>query len=94
MRAYILAQINIHDRKEYELYLDGFDEIFARYHGMVLAVDEKPVVLEGEWPYRRTVLMSFRNEEDARNWYHSPEYQEIAKHRRKATVGNIVMVKR
>ena len=94
MSVYIIAQINVRDRKEYEIYIDGFDEIFSRHKGILMAVDEEPLVLEGEWPYKRTVLMTFRSEEDARKWYESPEYQELAAHRRKSSDGNIVMIKR
>lgn len=94
MSVYIIAQIKIHDRKEYEIYENGFDEIFAKYKGMLMAVDESTEILEGEWPYTRTVLITFRREEDARAWFNSSEYQELAKHRRNASDGNIVMVRR
>lgn len=94
MSVYIIAQISIHDREEYDIYENGFDEIFSKYKGMLMAVDEETVVLEGEWPFTRTVLMTFRSEEDARRWFESEEYQKLAVHRRNASKGNIVMVKR
>ena len=47
MRCYFVARITINDRDTYQEYLDGFDEIFTNYKGMVLAVDEEPEVLEG-----------------------------------------------
>jgi len=84
----------INDREEYRVYEEGFDEIFEKYKGIVVAIDENPVVLEGEWPYIRTVLIRFPNEEEARKWYESPEYQKLAEHRRRASTGNIVLIKR
>ena len=68
MSCYFIAQIEIHDRDEYQQYLDGFDEVFEKYKGMIMAVDEEPVVLEGEWPFTRTVLIRFPDENEARRW--------------------------
>jgi uncharacterized protein (DUF1330 family) len=59
MTVYVVALLDITDRQEYGLYGDGFMEIFSRYGGQVLAVDESPTVVEGEWPHTRTVLLSF-----------------------------------
>jgi uncharacterized protein (DUF1330 family) len=94
MSCYFVAQIKINDREEYKKYEDGFDEIFAGYKGMVVLVDEDPVVLEGSWPYTRTVLIRFPDEEEARRWYESSEYRKLAQHRLKAAECNIVLVKR
>ena len=94
MNCYLVAQINIHDHQEYQKYLDGFDQIFSKYKGLVMAADENPKILEGQWPYSRTVLMRFPNEEDARRWYQSSEYQELVKHRHRASEANIILVTR
>ena len=42
MTAYVLAQINIHDRSRYGDYEAGFMAIFAKYQGNLLSVDEAP----------------------------------------------------
>ena len=94
MSCYIIALITIRDRAEYQKYLDGFDSIFSTYKGIVVAVDEEPTVFEGEWPYTRTVLIRFPNEEEARRWYDSDEYRKLAEHRHGAADSNIVMIKR
>ena len=49
MSSYFVAQINVHDYQEYEKYLESFDDIFSRYKGEYLAIDESPTLLEGEW---------------------------------------------
>ena len=90
--VYLIAQIRIHDRAEYEKYAAGFPAVFARHRGELLAVSEDPVVVEGEWPYTRTVLIRFPSADDARGWYDSPEYQEIARHRFRASSANAVIV--
>lgn len=81
MSVYFIANIKIHDAQEYEKYLNGCDEVFAKYKGEYLAVDESPVVLEGEWNYTKVVLIRFANDADLRQWYESDEYQQILKHR-------------
>jgi uncharacterized protein (DUF1330 family) len=92
MAVYIIAQIEIHDGAEYERYQAGFLDVFARYKGELLVVSENPVVVEGEWPYTRTVLIRFPSQDEARRWYESPEYQAIAQHRFRASRANAVLV--
>jgi uncharacterized protein (DUF1330 family) len=92
MAVYIIAQINIHDRAEYEKYSAGFLDVFARHSGELLVVSEEPTVVEGEWPYTRTVLIRFPSADEARRWYESPEYQAIAQHRFRAAKTNAVLV--
>lgn len=92
--CYFIATIMIHDRDEYQKYLDGFDPIFEKYKGMIMAVEEEPVVLEGVWPFTRTVLIRFSSEEEARRWYESPEYEALKRHRLAASDANIVLVRR
>jgi uncharacterized protein (DUF1330 family) len=92
MAVYIIAQINIRDRAEYDKYSDGFLAVFSRYGGELLVVSENPVVVEGEWPYTRTVVIRFPSAEEAQRWYSSPEYQKIAEHRFRASTANAVIV--
>ena len=92
MAVYIIAQIRIHDRAAYDQYSAGFLEVFARYQGQLLVVSEDPVVVEGEWPYTRTVVMRFPSADEARRWYASPEYQAIAQHRFRGATTNAVIV--
>ena len=91
MAVYIIAQIDIHDRAEYDKYQAGFLEIFSLYAGKLLVVSEDAQVVEGEWPYTRTVLIRFPSAEEARRWYEAPEYQALAQHRFRASRANVVM---
>jgi uncharacterized protein (DUF1330 family) len=92
MKCFFIAQINIHDQAEYDEYLAGFDQVFDRFRGEVLAVDDNSTTLEGNWPYRRTVLIQFPDKREALRWYHSTDYQKLAKHRWQAASANIVLV--
>jgi uncharacterized protein (DUF1330 family) len=92
MSVYIIAQIDIRDRDTYAKYQAGFAEVFEKYDGELLVVDDAAQVVEGEWPYSRTVVIRFPNADEAARWYGSPEYQAIAKHRLAASQANAVIV--
>jgi len=93
MPVYLIAQLNIHDRDTYAKYGSGFMEIFLRYGGRLLSVDEAPKVIEGEWGYTRTVLLEFPSEDQALSWYRSGEYQDLSQHRRAASDANLVLIR-
>ena len=92
MGVYVVAQIHIHDREAYARYEAGFMAIFAQYGGEMLAVDEAPVTLEGEWNHTRTVIIRFDHSADARAWYDSDAYQDLARHRWDGSSADIAIV--
>ncbi len=92
MAAYFVAQININDFQEYQKYLDKYDDVFLKYKGEVLVVDDKPEILEGDWNYFRFVLIKFPSKKELKNWYLSPEYQNIAKYRYNSSKADIIVV--
>jgi len=93
MAYYFTAQIKIHDPGEYQKYLDRFDEIFERFKGEYLAIDESPLLLEGNWDYTKSVLVKFGNKQDFMDWYYSDDYQEILKFRLKASKCDSILLK-
>ena len=94
MTVYIIAQFKIHDRAGYDRYEENFMDVFEPFGGTLLSVDEEPTVLQGAFDATRSVLMEFPSHEQAMAWMTSPEYQEIAKHRLEASVGNAILVKK
>lgn len=92
MAVYIVAQITINDRDRYARYEAGFMDIFARHSGRMIAVDEEPELLEGEWPCTRTVIIEFPSRDEAMAWYQSEDYQALAQHRFAASVAHIALV--
>lgn len=92
MPVYLIGKIDIHDRDGYRQYEAGFMEIFSRYRGRMLSVEEAPKVLEGDWRATRTVLIEFPSEEDAMAWYQSEEYQALAQHRTTASRADIALI--
>ncbi|MEO0883820.1 MAG: DUF1330 domain-containing protein [Pseudomonadota bacterium] len=92
MSVYIIAQITIEDRNTYNKYDDGFFEVWQKYDGEVLSVDEAPDILEGDWTATRSVLLRFPSKDAAMAWATSPEYQKIAQHRLAGGVTRSIMV--
>lgn len=78
MTVYALAQLKIHDRERYGRYMSRFMPVLMQYKGRLLAADDAPRVLEGQWERDKVVLMAFEDADAFRAWATSPEYTEIA----------------
>ena len=89
--CYVLAQLTIRDRARYDRYAARFMGVLAKFAGRLLA-DESPVLLEGEWPHQKVVLIEFEDADEARRWASSPEYREIAVDREGSTTATILSV--
>lgn len=93
MSYYFSAQIKIDDPKGYEEYVSRTDDVFSKYKGEYLCVDNCPVVLEGEWNYTRSILIRFDSKEDFQAWYNSEDYQNILKYRLSAAQCDSILIK-
>jgi len=92
MAVYIVARFNIHDRSEYDQYSAGFADVFKKFDGKMLSVDEAPTVLSGSWEDTRSVIIEFPSKESALAWMTSEAYQTIAKHRDAGSTANAILV--
>jgi uncharacterized protein (DUF1330 family) len=90
--VYAIAQLKFTDRAAYNRYQAVFMEIFQRYSGTLLAADEAPRVVEGEWNSDKVVLMSFPDENAFREWADSPDYQRISEDRHAGAETVVVLV--
>ena len=93
MSVYAVALLKITDRETYGAYERGFMEIFSRHDGRLLSVDERPTVKEGDWPWTRSVLIEFPSQEAFDAWFHSDDYQALAKHRHAASDCAVTVLK-
>ena len=93
MTVYVLAQLELKDRAAYERYQAAFPAVFRRFQGRLLAADEAPQVLEGQWPRDKVVLMAFPDEAACRAWADSPEYQAIARDRKAGADALVLLFK-
>lgn len=94
MTVYALAQLRIHDRESYDRYQLQFMPILQKYKGRLLAADESPRVLEGQWWDRnKVVLMAFEDKDAFKAWASLPEYTEISKDRKAGADAVVLLIK-
>lgn len=93
MTVYFIAQVKINDPAKYADYEAGFLEIFQNFQGEIIAVDDAPTTLEGEKKNERVVLLKFPDQEQAMQWYQSPQYLQLAKIRLANAESTIKLVK-
>jgi uncharacterized protein (DUF1330 family) len=92
-KAFVIVQISINDRSGYEQYgLAGHQEIFDKFSAKLVGLDEDVEVVEGGWPFTRTVILEFPSKELAQAWYHSNEYQAVVGLRHGSATSNLVIV--
>jgi uncharacterized protein (DUF1330 family) len=92
-KAFVVVQIAIDDRDTYHQYeTAGHLEIFDRFSGKLIGADENVEIVEGAWPFTRTVLIEFPSKELARAWYESEEYQAVVDLRHDSATSNLVIV--
>jgi uncharacterized protein (DUF1330 family) len=87
--VYAIAQLSIHDRVRYDRYANAFMPVLVKYGGRLLAADERPEVVEGQWRGDKVVMMSFPDREAFDRWSTSPEYREISADRVPPTTASL-----
>lgn len=92
MTVYAIAQLRFTDRLSYDKYQARFLDVFRKYDGTLLAADESPRVIEGEWDREKVVLMSFPDEASFHAWAESDEYQAISVDRRAGSDAVVVLL--
>lgn len=93
MTVYTIAQLKFTDIDAYRRYQKAFPAVFAKFNGQVLAADEAPRLLEGDWPRDKVVILAFPDEAEAARFSASSEYAEIAKDRKAGADAVILMVR-
>ncbi|HKB83897.1 MAG TPA: DUF1330 domain-containing protein [Burkholderiales bacterium] len=92
MPAYLISQIEIHDRQGYEEYRKLVGPSLAKYGGKFIARGGTIDVLEGNWSPQRIVICEFESLKRAREWYDSPEYKPAMDIRQKTADAQIIVV--
>ena len=93
MSVYMISRMTIHDRAQYDKYEERFMDVFEKFEGTMLSVDEEPQVIAGDWAATRSVLMEFPDKAKLFAWMTSPEYQEISKFRDAGSTAEAIIVK-
>ena len=93
MTVYVLAQLRFTDRPVYDRYQARFMDVFSKFKGRVLAADERPRVVEGNWDREKIVLLSFPDEAAYWDWSESPGYREISKDRKAGADAVVLLIR-
>ncbi|MEW2167848.1 DUF1330 domain-containing protein [Streptomyces sp. NPDC007084] len=92
MNAYAIAHLRAADpHPEIADYMERITATFAPYGGRFLAHGARHEVLEGAWP-GHVVVIGFPGMAQARAWWASPAYREIAPLRSRHIEGDIILV--
>ncbi|MGB9176103.1 MAG: DUF1330 domain-containing protein [Methanoregula sp.] len=93
MPAYSIARVDIRDRDQYQHYQKAAPSVIQRYGGKIIARSESSLTPEGRDETRRIIILQFPSVARAREFHHSPEYQEARKLREGAAYGELIVIK-
>jgi uncharacterized protein (DUF1330 family) len=93
MSVYVIASYDIRDPKDYEGYVPAVVPLLQKHGAEILVADFAAQGVEG--PARGVnVVLRFKSEEAARNWYNDPAYAPVKQIRLDSTANTtIVMAK-
>jgi uncharacterized protein (DUF1330 family) len=92
MAAYVIAEVNVTDAQLYEEYKKLVPATVQKYGGRFAVRGGKVESKEGGWNPGRLVVLEFPSMEQARKWYHSPEYAPALAMRHKAASAKLILV--
>jgi uncharacterized protein (DUF1330 family) len=92
MKGYVIAEIDVHNPKEYEGYKASVPPTIEAYGGRYVVRGGEAEVLEGDWQPNRIVVLEFESPERAREWYESEGYREPKALRQRTSTGSLILV--
>ena len=92
MKAFVIAQETISDQTMFDAYRKDVMATILAFGGQFVVRGGEMTVVEGEWPYQRTVIVEFPSRVAAEAWYASPAYQKVLPLRLKSSKCNLVIV--
>ena len=92
MKAYVIADVDIHDPQTYERYKSLSPISIGKYGGRFLVRGATTTTLEGTWKPGRLVLLEFPSGDAARAWWSSLEYAEAKRVRQSASTADLLLV--
>jgi uncharacterized protein (DUF1330 family) len=92
MPTYVILDVEVTDPETFARYAARSGDTVAAYGGRYLVRGGEFRVLEGDPNPHRVVVTEFPDDEAARAWYESPEYQEILPLRLQSTNSTAITV--
>ncbi len=75
MSAYVIVQVDVSDAAKYDEYKKLAAAAVAKHGGRYIVRGGDAEDMEGKRPFPRLVVLEFGTYDQAKAWYHSPEYQ-------------------
>ena len=91
-KGYVVVHLEVTDPQKFEEYRSKVPETISQYHGKYIVRGGAMETAEGEPLPSRTVILEFPSVEQAKTWYHSPQYQAIIGLRLAASSGQAQFV--
>lgn len=92
MASYLIVDIDVQDQKEFDRYRELVPPIIAKFGGRYLVKVGKLQPLEGDFGFKRLVIIEFATMDAAREFYNSPEYAPLLKLRMDSAPSKMVLV--
>jgi uncharacterized protein (DUF1330 family) len=92
MAAYVIVEIDIHDRESYARYMALVPASIAAYGGRYLARGGKVDTLEGDWTPKRIVLLEFPSAERAHSWWSAADCAHVKNLRQTSARSNMIVI--
>ena len=92
MAAYVIVEVNVTDPKLYDEYRKLVPPTVQKYGGHFVVRGGTVESKEGNWHPSRMVVLEFPSMDQARKWYHSPEYAPALAIRHKAANAKLILV--
>lgn len=90
-KGYWIARIDVEDAETYKSYVAAATPAYRKYGAKFLVRGGRSLAVEG-LGRGRNVVIEFESFDIALSCYNSPEYQAAADFRRKASLGEILVV--
>jgi len=92
MHAFVVFQENLHDQAKFDAYRKVVMPTLAAFEGKIIVRSGQFTIIEGVWPFGRTVIIEFPSRAAAEAWYGSPAYQAILPLRLQSMTCNAIIV--
>lgn len=92
MPAYVILDVDVHDRELYAEYGRQTAPTVAAHGGRYVVRGGEFDVVEGEWDLHRVVVLEFPDVGAARAWHDGPEYAPLKEMRERAATSRAIVI--
>lgn len=86
MAGFYIAQTKVTDPDKYKHYSENAPTAIKAHNGKILVRGGETVPLEGPEPLGKIIMLEFESRDKVLEYYNSPEYKEVARHKENAAV--------